>query len=248
MKKIWTLDRYGNQLERDLNEENKAFNVDRYKLGEFDSYNYMWYEMFNHHIHDDIGCDYERYGCFIRSGDVVLDLGANIGIFSHRAELRGSSKVISFEPVLPTFECLLKNKGSKTEVYNLGVGSKNEFRNFKIHTDFSNIGGGKFDMNNELSRLNIVYDRPSYVIDINDIFLQYKVDFIKMDIEGGEIEVLNHITDKNLNSIRCLALELHGNQEEFRKNFLERIQNMGFNHFTLHYANDLLKTINIWKN
>ena len=52
----------------------------------------------------------------------TLDLGANIGVFAHRAEIRGASKVICFEPVTPTFNCLIKNKGQKTSVYKNAIG------------------------------------------------------------------------------------------------------------------------------
>ena len=115
-KKIWTLSPEGNEVLRDLKKENEEFSIDLYREGKFDANNFQWYEMFNHYVHDDIGCDYERYGCYIREGDVVLDLGGNIGIFAHRAETRGASKVISFEPVTPTFNCLIK-KGTTTSFF-----------------------------------------------------------------------------------------------------------------------------------
>ena len=43
------------------------------------------------------------------SNSSILDIGANIGLFAHRAEVRGASKVISIEPLTPTFNCLIKN-------------------------------------------------------------------------------------------------------------------------------------------
>lgn len=141
-KKFWTLLPDGSELLRDLKKENESFNLDAYSNGEFDSNNYQWFEMFHHYIFDDIGCDYERYGCYIKEGDVVLDLGANIGVFAHRAETRGASKVICFEPVTPTFNCLIKNKGPKTIVYKNAVGGTQGFTTFNIHTDFLHIGGG----------------------------------------------------------------------------------------------------------
>ena len=109
-KKIWTLDKEGNEVLRDLAKENESFTMDRYYSGDFDGNNYMWHEMFTNFVYDDNGCDYERYGCFIKEGDVVLDIGGNIGIFAHRAEFRGASKVISFEPLTPTFNCLIKTE------------------------------------------------------------------------------------------------------------------------------------------
>lgn len=38
-KKIWTLDKEGNEVLRDLAKENENFNLDRYYAGEFDGNN-----------------------------------------------------------------------------------------------------------------------------------------------------------------------------------------------------------------
>lgn len=250
-KKFWTLDKYGNEILRDLEKENELFTIEKYRNGEFDSNNYMWHEMFSNYIYDDNGCDYERYGCFIKEGDVVLDIGGNIGVFAHRAELRGASKVISFEPLTPTFNCLIKNRGEKTSVYKMAIGNENKWVDFKIHTNYTHIGGG-FSNDIVLNDREVIYSEKSYMININDVFngLSDRIDFIKMDIEGGEIDALNAIKDNNLNSIRCLSAEFHKIYEEFeifQNNFINRMNNLGFKSFILYYGDGNLRTINFWK-
>lgn len=251
-KKFWVINEKGQLELRDLLNESKNFTIDKYYKGEVDSYNFIYHEMFNNFQYDDLGCDYERYGCFIKPDDIVLDIGANVGIFSHRAESRGASKIIAFEPILNTFQCLFLNKTDKMDIYNLGVCDKNEFREFKIHSSLSNTGGGQHDINNVLESkgLNIVYNKLSYCININNIFNFYKIDFLKMDIEGGEVDVLNQISDENLNSIRCFASEFHNNSENFdlfQSNFLNRLNKLGFDHFTLYHGDGFLRTITAWK-
>jgi FkbM family methyltransferase len=250
-KKFFTLDKEGNEVLRDLEEENKNFNRDDYLSGKFDGNNYQWHEMFDNHVYDDNGCDYERYGCYIKEGDVVLDLGGNIGVFAHRAEFRGASKVISFEPLTPTFNCLIKNRGPKTLVYKMAVGSKNEWIAFKIHTDFTNIGGGS-SQDSAINGRKIIHEEKAYVIGINEIFngLADKIDFMKIDIEGGEVDVLNNITDTNLLSLRCLSAEFHKTYEEFdifQENFVKRMNSLGFRSFVLYLGDGNLRTINFWK-
>ena len=249
-KKFWTLDKQGNEVLRDLEKENEEFTLDRYYAGEFDSSNYMWMEMFNSFVYDDNGCDYERMGCFIKEGDVVLDVGGNIGIFAHRAELRGASKVFSFEPMTPTFNCLIKNKGPKTNVYKMAVGSENKWFSFNIHSDFTNVGGAsKKDL---ISSENIIHEEKVFMIDINEIFngLVDKIDFMKVDIEGGEVELLNAILDENLNSLRCLACEFHRMNEEFdifQENFINRMSRLGFRSFVLFMGDGNLRTVTFWR-
>jgi FkbM family methyltransferase len=252
-KSFWTLTPEGKEVLRDLETENKNFTREAYLKGEFDGNNYMWFEMFSHHSFDDNGCDYERYGCYIKEGDVVLDLGANIGLFAHRAETRGASKVICFEPVTPTFNCLIKNKGPKTLVYKNAVGGEQGFTTFNIHTDFTHIGGGtSHEQDLMLEGRNIVHSERAIIIGINEIFdgMDSKIDFMKIDIEGGEVDVLTAITDENLSSLRCLSAEFHKTYDgfdSFQSNFTDRMYSLGFTHFIVYYGNGDLRTLTFWK-
>ena len=252
-KKFWTLRPDGSEVLRDLKEENKNFTREGYLNGEFDANNYQWFEMFHHYSFEDNGCDYERKGCYIKEGDVVLDLGANIGVFAHRAEIRGASKVICFEPVTPTFNCLIKNKGQKTSVYKNAIGGEQGFTTFNIHTDFTHIGGGtSHEQDLLLNSRNIIHSERVIIIGINEIFegIGEKIDFMKIDIEGGEVDVLMSITDENLNSLRCLSAEFHRTYDgfdTFQSNFTDRMSNLGFKHFTVYYGNGDLRTLTFWK-
>jgi len=252
-KMFWTLSPEGYEVLRNLKKENENFTMEGYWGGEFDANNFQWHEMFNNYHFGDNGCDYERQGCYIKEGDVVLDLGGNIGVFAHRAETRGASRVFSFEPITPTFNCLIKNAGPKTSVYKNAVGKKNGFVDFRIHTDFTQIGGGTTESQDFLLvDRNIIHSERSYMININEIFesLGIGIDFMKMDIEGGEVDVLTEIEDRYLGSLRCLAAEFHKSYDEFevfQQNFLDRMEKLGFNSFVLYHGDGNLRTINCWK-
>lgn len=252
-KLFWTLRPDGTEVLRNLEEEHKNFSREAYLRGEFDANNYQWFEMFHHYRFDDNGCDYERYGCYIKEGDVVLDLCGNIGIFAHRAEIRGASKVISFEPVTPTFNCLIKNRGPKTSVYKNAVGGKNGFTTFRLHTDFTHIGGGTSeDQDLLLNQRHIIHSERVIVIGINEIFkgIDTKINFMKIDIEGGEVDVLTAITDENLNTLRCLSAEFHKTYDEFdefQSNFINRMSSLGFKYFIAYYGDGNLRTLTFWK-
>lgn len=257
-KSFWTIDKNGNEILRDLEKEHEGFSLEKYNSGEYDGNNFIWYEMFDMYSHDSIGCDYERKGCYIREGDVVVDIGANIGVFAHRAELRGASKVICFEPMSLTHRVLEKNLGEKSTSFRLAVGDKDEFKKFVIHTDYSHLGGGfSYDKSEIREGKELIHEESVYSIDVNRIFdgtITDRIDFLKIDVEGGEIEILNHITDDNLKKLRCLAAEFHKTFEDFdtfQKNFMDRMFNLGFSHFTLYHGYDdkaNLRTITCWKN
>lgn len=252
-KKFYTIDSGGLIELRDLEREGKFFSMEKYPSDEFDAYNYQWHENFNHYIYDDNGCDYERYGCYIKEGDVVLDIGANIGVFSRRADVRGASKIISFEPMSLTYGCLVKNVGDKTTTYQNAVGGRSGFSVFKIHGEFNNLGGVTTNSQDlKLEDEKVLHSEVVFIVGINDIFESYdkKINFMKIDIEGGEVDVLENISDENLSSLRCLAAEFHKTYDEFdlfQSNFINRMDNLGFMYFVLYHGNGDLRTLNFWK-
>ena len=74
----------------------------------------------------------------IRKGDVVFDIGANIGQSACRySKLAGSTgKVFSFEPVKANFQFLNKMKRilrlKNVSIYNLAIGEKSGIASIKI--------------------------------------------------------------------------------------------------------------------
>lgn len=70
---------------------------------------------------------YERHGMTIHDGDVVFDIGANIGLFSLFADASAHGvRLFSFEPAPPTFEALRRNAAAycaNARVFNCGIGA-----------------------------------------------------------------------------------------------------------------------------
>ena len=107
---FFVIDSQGKKIRRDLREENLGgFTYDGYTNGEYDDINYMFFE--NFHFYDAYECtgsDYERLGCKINPGDVVVDIGANVGQFAIPIAKNGH-RVISIEPNEKTCEKLKEN-------------------------------------------------------------------------------------------------------------------------------------------
>ncbi len=55
---------------------------------------------------------YDSAGQAVRPGDVVLDCGANVGLYTLDAVRRGASLVVAIEPALDNVECLRRNLAS----------------------------------------------------------------------------------------------------------------------------------------
>ena len=71
------------------------------------------------------------YGTDIHVGDIVLDAGANVGVFTRKALWAGASKVIAIEPGPENLECLRRNFASeiadgRVVLYPKGVWNKDD--------------------------------------------------------------------------------------------------------------------------
>lgn len=127
------------------------------------------------------------YGNRIRAGDIVLDAGANVGVFTRKALTAGASKVIAIEPGLENLECLRRNFATEIAVgrvviYPKGIWDKDDVLKFAI--DPSNSAKDTFVRQIDNAQFIQV---PVTTVDKLVAELQLpKVDFIKMDIEGAE--------------------------------------------------------------
>ena len=84
---------------------------------------------------DDHVNGYFNHGIQLKDGDVVVDVGANIGVFGIRASQRFKEITIhSFEPVPDIFKVLKKNtilsQNKLFHAYQMGLGSKEETLRF----------------------------------------------------------------------------------------------------------------------
>jgi len=144
----------------------------------------------------------------IKKGDVVLDLGANIGVHTLLlAKLVGENgRIYAFEPDPGNFKLLKKNINA------------NKYRNIitiqKAITDVNDII--KFYQMKEYPAGNKIHDASNKLrfievesITLDSFFeeLEPKIDFIKMDIEGAEVRALKGMKNiiKNNKDIKIIA-------------------------------------------
>jgi FkbM family methyltransferase len=159
------------------------------------------------------------------AGDVVIDLGANEGIFSILlAKLFPQVQVLAFEPVPRTFKILLSNISLNhcANIKPINLGSAG------IHTSATMIlskeqSGGS----STLIRFNpIDHVQEDVILDsFDNILANYlplvhatRVKLLKIDIEGGEYETLFLCTKLNL--IDNVVGEFHMNNEIMRKKYM----------------------------
>ena len=134
---------------------------------------------------------YESTASGVQRGDVVLDCGANIGVYTRHALDRGAKLVVAIEPAPESLECLRRNldkeiASGRVVVYPKGVWNKDDELQLSISDHWASTAA------------SVVLDRGGKgprvpLTTIDKVAAELKlpsVDFIKMDIEGAEMEAL----------------------------------------------------------
>ena len=124
----------------------------------------------------------------VRAGDVVLDCGANIGVYTREALKAGAKLVIAIEPAPENIECLRRNfaaeaASGRVVIYEKGVWDKDDF--LTINVAPGNPAADSFVITPEGSQAG----QKLPLTTIDKLVAELKlpcVDYIKMDIEGAE--------------------------------------------------------------
>lgn len=143
----------------------------------------------------------------IKPNDIIVDIGAHIGSFSVFSS-QYAKNVISYEASPENYKLLIENirlnslKNIKAQ--NTAIYSKKCKMDFVL--DKGNTGGNSFYLNSQKGKLQI------NAIPLSQIFTDHKlnrIDFLKMDVEGAEYEILLNTPKKYLDKINKIALEYH---------------------------------------
>jgi FkbM family methyltransferase len=152
----------------------------------------------------------------LKEGSVFYDVGANVGFFSLLAARLGGpqGKIVCFEPlegnVAKLIENARRNQFGNVRVFPIALGAATGERIFQLSASPT---WGKFK--------GVAQDVPDkYLRDISvnvrrldDVMSAEKLpppDFIKIDVEGAELEVIEGARDTLLRYGPTLMIELHG--------------------------------------
>ncbi|MFI5310985.1 MAG: FkbM family methyltransferase [Gemmatimonadales bacterium] len=138
-----------------------------------------------------------------REAPVVIDGGANMGMFT-LATLRDHprARITAFEPdpaLIPLLRANLDQNGaSHVTVVNAALGGEDAEMGFSPDGQ----AGGMLDKGEGLMRVRV--ERLSR-------YLDQEVDFLKLNIEGAELEVVRELRDGGrIGRVRAMVIEYHG--------------------------------------
>lgn len=119
-----------------------------------------------------------------------IDIGCHKGeILSTILKYSPKGKHFAFEPIPFLYERIKNEFGDKAEIYPYAISKENGYTNFNLVENapaYSGILQRRYDIPNPIIKQITVEKRVLDEIVPNN----YKVDFIKIDVEGGEYDVL----------------------------------------------------------
>ncbi|MSV28045.1 MAG: FkbM family methyltransferase [Bryobacterales bacterium] len=128
----------------------------------------------------------------VQAGDVVLDCGANVGVFTRNALRAGAKLVVAIEPAPENIECLRRNfvreiAAGRVILYEKGVWDKDDVLTLQV--DPHNSAADSFLIHREGG----VEGKKVPLTTIDKLVAELKIEkvgYIKMDIEGAEQRAL----------------------------------------------------------
>lgn len=168
----------------------------------------------------------EIYNAALGSNPFIIDCGANIGISTLYFKYRfPDAEIIAFEPDNKNFDYLQKNVKSwqlnNVSCRKQAVWIENTTLNFSSNADM----GSKIESGDGSNTIKVE------AIRLKDIITK-KVDFLKIDIEGAEFDVLKDIKE-NLHFVENMFFEYHGSfaQQQNLNDVFQILTDAGFKYY-----------------
>jgi FkbM family methyltransferase len=191
------------------------------------------------------------YGCFnLNDLDLVLDIGANIGLFAKYMYNKNANKVILVEAnplIKKSIETVMGEDMEKSSLYLAPLFEEKRVVDFKYSTTNSTIGSVVMDSSvSGYEELDASMDLETItmeeVISENNI---ERISLFKCDIEGGEYDLIESLSAEHMKIVDRFLIEFHQNKGQLQ-GMVDKLESYGFEceFYKLDMANKIKVDIN----
>jgi len=173
--------------------------------------------------------EYFQHGLKINNEDIIIDIGAHIGLFSlYVSQYCKKGKIFCFEPIKNNFELLeeniMLNKIKNVFPYNVAVSSSTSTATIFLSRD-------EAAHSMYLKNSNPVVVKST---SLEKIFYDNKIekcDLLKLDCEGAEYDILEILSENLFHKINKIILEYHfaDSKNNLISNLIKKLEKLSFN-------------------
>lgn len=182
----------------------------------------------------------------LRPGDIMGDIGANVGVYTVLAAKNTGANVISIEPVPLAFQHLKKNIelnkiSDLATIINCGAAAENGELNFTKELDAVNHVSFSIEEKNNQNTVKVK------VQTLDTIFKDNQPLLLKIDVEGFEQEVIKGAVNLlSSNNLKAIIIELNGSGMRYGfsdENIHKELISFGFTPYQYDPFSRLIKLI-----
>ena len=164
----------------------------------------------------------------ISNDDVIIDVGAHIGLFAlFASQFCKNGKIFCYEPIKENYKILIENieMNQIQNIFPNNLAVTKETSRVKIFLNDDQSGHSMFTQNKNF----VEVDSKS----LSDIFIDNGIkecDFLKLDCEGAEYEIVESISSDLFTKINKTAIEYHmvDTKPELLKQLINKLKQFSF--------------------
>jgi|GEM_PF-5129798 len=169
-----------------------------------------------------------------KHSDVVLDLGANVGVYTVYVIKRfGVKRVVSVEASPTTFEFLKKNVElnalNNVVLLNKAVHSEDD-KEVQLYTQSDFVDTGVASVFKTFTQAHTQHLRSHVVktVALKTLLQQFQPSVIKVDIEGAEWLIFGQDVSEEMKDVRAVIMEVHQLPGYNVKHMIKTFEHWGF--------------------
>ncbi len=173
---------------------------------------------------------YEQVSLPLQDGWTIVDIGAALGDYAvWAAKQTPHGRVIAVEPYPPSVS-LLRSNIDKNRVYNIELFSGAVAAG--SGSTILKVEQGSIVQNSTAAELKTDQTVTVDTLSLDDLFARFEIgkcDYLKLDCEGGEYEILFSTSKQTLDKIDRICMEVHDGMVPLnRQDMIKFLENAGY--------------------
>ena len=183
--------------------------------------------------------EYNKKDFEISDNDVVIDVGAHIGLFTlYASQFCKKGKIFSYEAIKDNYDILIENIqiNNLTNIVTINKAVSNERNLVKIYLSEDQAAHSSYNQGKNFVEVESISLKE--IIDHNAIT---KCDFLKLDCEGAEYEILQALPYEYFKIIMkiCMEYHFHDTQPYLLQELKEKLKDLHYNIVDIPLSNGL---------